>query len=88
MSDIYSNMTHKRVVTPQQSPQVVINENTSVKNSSIIDMYKNLKPVERQSKTPSNDVIITTLNIIKEAIEPNPVSAKREVEKLINSLKL
>ena len=81
-------MTHKRVVTPQQSPQVVINENTSVKNSSIIDMYKNLKPVERQSKTPSNDVIITTLNIIKEAIEPNPVSAKREVEKLINSLKL
>lgn len=81
-------MTHKRVVTPQQVPQVVINENTSVKNSSIIDMYKNLKPVERQSKTPSNDVIIATLNIIKEAIEPNPVSAKREVEKLINSLKL
>ena len=88
MSDIYSSMTHKRVVTPQQAPQVVINENASVKNSSIIDMYKNLKPVERHSKTPSNDVIIATLNIIKEAIEPNPISAKREVEKLINSLKL
>ena len=88
MSDIYSSMTHKRVVTPQQAPQAAINENASVKNSSIIDMYKNLTPVERHSKTPSNDVIIATLNIIKEAIEPNPISAKREVEKLINSLKL
>jgi hypothetical protein len=87
MSDIYSSMNHKREVIPQHVAQATVNESSSVKNTSIIDMYKNLKPVERQNKTPSNDVIIATLNIIKEAIEPNPISAKREVEKLINSLK-
>jgi len=89
MSDVYSGMMQKHI--KENNINVQNNSFQTTKkpehiSESIIDVYRNKKSSVTDTKKTDNSSIVKMLNIIKEAIESNPISAKREVEKLINEL--